>query len=136
MELFKKHQRNWEDIHKMKFIDVDGCWNSGCESWCCVHKSEPSLFNFIGNGSKMIFLAEELAREGAHVVLADLQLELAEEVATGINSAGGSAEAVQLDVTDAQAFAELANQVKSAQGKIDYLFNNAGIWISGGMVIR
>jgi short-subunit dehydrogenase len=78
-------------------------------------------------------LAEELAHEGAHVIIADLQFELAESVATSINNAGGSAEAVKLDVTDATAFAELIARVKAERGRIDYLFNNAGIWISGGI---
>ena len=78
-------------------------------------------------------LAQDLAREGAHVIVADIQLALAESVATGINHAGGSAEAVNLDVTDALAFAELVKRVKEERGRIDYLFNNAGIWISGGI---
>ena len=78
-------------------------------------------------------LAQELAREGAHVIVADIQLALAESVAAGINHAGGSAEAVNLDVTDALAFAELVKRVKEERGRIDYLFNNAGIWISGGI---
>lgn len=78
-------------------------------------------------------LAKELAHEGAHVIIADLQFELAESVATDINNTGGSAEAVRLDVTDATAFAELIARVKAERGRIDYLFNNAGIWISGGI---
>ncbi len=67
------------------------------------------------------------------MIVADIQLALAEQVALGINHAGGSAEAVNLDVTDAPAFAALVNRVKQERGRIDYLFNNAGIWISGGI---
>lgn len=78
-------------------------------------------------------LAKELARDGAHVIIADLQYDLAQSVSSSINTAGGSAEAAKLDVTDALAFAELINRVKNERGRIDYLFNNAGIWISGGI---
>ena len=42
-------------------------------------------------------LAEELAKRGCEVVLADLQIELAEEVASKINASGGKAEAMKVD---------------------------------------
>jgi len=45
-------------------------------------------------------IAKELAKRGCEVVLADLQLELAQKVAAGIQAAGGKATAVKLDVTD------------------------------------
>lgn len=78
-------------------------------------------------------LARELANEGSHVIVADLQFDMAESVVAGINNAGGSAEAVKLDVTDATAFSQLVARVKTERGRIDYLFNNAGILISGGI---
>jgi len=45
-------------------------------------------------------LSRKLAKRGCEVVLADLQIELAEEVALEIRASGGKAEAVELDVTD------------------------------------
>ncbi len=45
-------------------------------------------------------LGGELASRGAEVVLADLQRDLAEEVAAGIRAAGGKATACELDVAD------------------------------------
>ncbi len=60
-------------------------------------------------------LSEELARRGADVVLADLQHALAEEIAAGIRAAGGRA-------TD-DTFDRL--------GRLDYLFNNAGLGVGG-----
>ncbi len=45
-------------------------------------------------------LAEGLAKRRGEVVLADLQSELAEEVASGIRARGGKATAVKTDVTD------------------------------------
>src|SRR5436309_16115827 len=72
-------------------------------------------------------LGEELARRGAEVVLADLQADLAEQVAAGIRGAGGKALAASLDVTDFHAVQALVGQTASRAGRLDYLFNNAGI---------
>jgi len=49
-------------------------------------------------------LGRELGRQGAHVVLADRQLEVASGIAAAINQVGGKADAVELDVRDAIAF--------------------------------
>ena len=76
-------------------------------------------------------LAEELARRGVEVVIADLQTELAEQVAAGIRQQRGRATAKPLDVRDAAAFADLARETVRRAGRIDYLFNNAGIGRSG-----
>jgi NAD(P)-dependent dehydrogenase (short-subunit alcohol dehydrogenase family) len=76
-------------------------------------------------------LGRELARQGARVILADRQLELASEVARAINDAGGKAEAVELDVRDAIAFDAIVALTIERHGRLDYLFNNAGIAIGG-----
>jgi NAD(P)-dependent dehydrogenase (short-subunit alcohol dehydrogenase family) len=76
-------------------------------------------------------LGEALARRGADVVLADLQSELPEQVASGIRIAGGKATAAALDVRDFAAFDGLVREVVSSRGRLDYLFNNAGIGIGG-----
>ena len=73
-------------------------------------------------------LSEELARRGATVIVADRQLALAEEVAAAI---GGRA--AELDVRDASAFESLARDVMERHGRIDLLFNNAGIAVGGEM---
>ena len=56
-------------------------------------------------------LAEELAKRGCEVVLADLQIELAGEVASGILSSGGKAKAVKVDVTDFPALEQLVQKI-------------------------
>jgi len=76
-------------------------------------------------------LAEELAKRGSEVVLADLQIELAEEVATEIHAAGGKAKAVKLNVTDFPAMEQLVQETVERTGRLDYIFNNAGIGIGG-----
>lgn len=70
--------------------------------------------------------ADALAEAGASVVIADLDLALAEEKASAIRSAGGMAEARHLDVTDSAAVEALAEALE-AVGGTDILINNAGI---------
>lgn len=72
-------------------------------------------------------LAEALADRGCEVVLADLQIEQAEEVAAAIRAAGGRATAARLDVTDYAGFEQLVQDTVNRTGRLDYLFNNAGI---------
>ncbi len=76
-------------------------------------------------------LSKELARRGLEVVLADRQLELAEQGAAAIRDAGGRATPAELDVRDAEAFQRLADETVKRTGRIDYLFNNAGIGVGG-----
>jgi len=73
-------------------------------------------------------LGEELARRGAHPVLADRQLDLAREVAGAIP---GGATAAELDVRDFPAFESLVRTTFKEHGRLDYVFNNAGIVIAG-----
>ena len=76
-------------------------------------------------------LSEALARRGACVVLADRQFTLAQEVAAGIQASGGKASAVELDVTNFTAVDQFVRATAQAQGRLDYMFNNAGIAIGG-----
>jgi NAD(P)-dependent dehydrogenase (short-subunit alcohol dehydrogenase family) len=76
-------------------------------------------------------LGAALARAGAEVVLADIDGDGAEQAALAIAAAGGRARAATLDVRDAPAFAALVDQTVARHGRIDYLFNNAGIGIAG-----
>lgn len=75
--------------------------------------------------------AEALARAGAAVVVADINLEGAEQVAGGIRDAGGTAIAVPVDVSDPESAASMAARAVAEFGGIDYLVNNAAIF--GGM---
>lgn len=76
-------------------------------------------------------LAEELAKRGCEVVLADLQIELAEEVASKIYVSGGKAKAVKIDVTDFSEMEQLVQETVKRTGRLDFIFNNAGIVIAG-----
>lgn len=70
-----------------------------------------------------------LASQGAHVVLADLNLEGAEEVAAEINASNGEgrATAVKMDVTDEDQIISAFQLVNRTYGGVDILVNNAGL---------
>jgi len=70
--------------------------------------------------------AKTLAREGASVAIADINLEGAKRVASEIEGSGGSSLAIQADVTRSQEAAEMVKSVIDRWGAIDILVNNAG----------
>jgi NADP-dependent 3-hydroxy acid dehydrogenase YdfG len=76
-------------------------------------------------------LATKLVEKGAEVWIADRQLGPAEELAQRLNSVGGQAHAVELDVRDYPSFERAVAAAVQQCGRIDYLFNNAGIGIGG-----
>lgn len=78
-------------------------------------------------------LARELAKRGCEVVLADRQIQLAEGVASEIRASGGKARAWEIDVTDYSALEQLVLETTARTGRLDYIFNNAGIGIGGNV---
>ncbi|MCB2175592.1 MAG: bifunctional aldolase/short-chain dehydrogenase [Actinomycetales bacterium] len=74
-------------------------------------------------------IAQRLAAEGACVVVADLNLDAAREVASGIGGPD-AAVAVHADVTDEDAVATLVRETVLAFGGVDLVVNNAGLSIS------
>jgi len=73
-----------------------------------------------------------MAREGAHVVVADLNLEGAKSVATAIVvRTDRRAIAVQVDVTDEAQVAAMVDRAVQEFGRLDILVSNAGILIAG-----
>src|SRR5207244_1588886 len=69
----------------------------------------------------------ELARRGDKVVLADINAAGAEAAAAAIRASGGAASAVRLDVTDAEGVRRLVEETAAEHGRLDLMFNNAGI---------
>ena len=80
----------------------------------------------IGKGSAEIF-----AREGAKVVVSGRTVDAGEKVAEGIRAAGGEAIFVKADVSVTADVQRLVEETVSAYGKLDVLFNNAGIGTTG-----
>ena len=80
-----------------------------------------------GGGSGIgAVVAQELAREGAAVVVAARRTDRIERVASEIRGAGGKAWAVHCDVTDPGSVNDLAKEA-ARHGNIDILVNNTGV---------
>jgi sorbitol-6-phosphate 2-dehydrogenase len=79
-------------------------------------------------------LVERLAREGCHVVVADLNLEGAEQTATEITeTTDRRAIAVKVDVTDEGQVEAMVQRTVDEFGRLDILVSNAGILFSGAI---
>jgi NAD(P)-dependent dehydrogenase (short-subunit alcohol dehydrogenase family) len=76
-------------------------------------------------------VSQELARRGATVVVADINSGDASRVAEAIRRSGGRAEARQVDVSSEDAVRQMVEETAASHGRLDYLFNNAGIGIGG-----
>ena len=71
--------------------------------------------------------ARKLAKHGAKVILADLNLPAAETVAADIKSQGGEAAALEFNVADFDHINEKVEAARNIYGRIDILVNVAGI---------
>ena len=72
-------------------------------------------------------IALRYAREGATVVIADINEAGARSVAEEIRSLGGTAEAFHADVGDPQQSAAMVDRFADRFGRLDVLVNNAGV---------
>ena len=71
-------------------------------------------------------IAHTFAREGAAVMVADLNLDAAERVAAAIRDAGGKAGAVRADVSQGDDVAAMRDATLAAFGDVHCVVNNAG----------
>ncbi|MDP3076772.1 SDR family NAD(P)-dependent oxidoreductase [Bradyrhizobium sp.] len=74
------------------------------------------------------------AREGARVVLLDMNEKAAAEAAQEIRSAGGKADSFALNVTNREDCIAVAKKIADTVGKVSILVNNAGIARRNGML--
>ena len=79
-------------------------------------------------------ISEDLARQGAHVVLGDVNLEGAQATAEAINNSGGSASAVKLDVSNPGEVKQVFDSILKDKKPVDIVVNNAGITRDGLMI--
>ena len=75
-------------------------------------------------------IALALAKEGADIVVADVDPKSARDVAAQIESLGRRAQVIKVDVSNSQEVDELVKKTLDSFGKIDILVNNAGIDLS------
>jgi NAD(P)-dependent dehydrogenase (short-subunit alcohol dehydrogenase family) len=76
-------------------------------------------------------ICEYLGKNGSEVVVADINLASARETANIITTKGGKAKAMKVDVTIYQEVKQLIDETVNNYGRIDLLFNNAGVAING-----
>ena len=79
-------------------------------------------------------IASGYAREGARVVLLDINEKAAAEAAQEIRNSGGNAMSFMLDVTKREDCVAVAKQVADKAGAVTVLVNNAGIARRNGML--
>lgn len=72
--------------------------------------------------------AKALAKEGAAVVVADVNEAQGTRVADGIRTGGGEARFVRVDVASPESTKAMADATLAAYGAVDYLVNNAAIY--------
>lgn len=82
-----------------------------------------------GGGGIGAATARLFAEHGAHVVIADIDAELADETASAIAASGGSAHPITADVRNAAEVTHFARTVLDRYGRIDVLVNNVGHWL-------
>ncbi|PRN02782.1 short-chain dehydrogenase [Pseudomonas sp. LLC-1] len=79
-------------------------------------------------------IATRLASEGATVVVSDVNLAAAQDVASAIEGSGGKAIALAADIGSGEACRGLVESVVAKLGRIDVLVNNAGINRRGSLL--
>jgi 3-oxoacyl-[acyl-carrier protein] reductase len=80
-------------------------------------------------------IALGFAREGAHIVIGDVNLEQAQNSCRDVEALSRQALALQLDVTDYKKVEEAVNKILDKFTKVDILVNNAGI-TRDGLLLR
>ena len=79
-------------------------------------------------------ISEELAEQGAHVILGDVNLEGAEKTAEEIKGKGSEASAIKIDVSNALNVQNVFDSILKKYKPVDIVVNNAGITRDGLLV--
>jgi NAD(P)-dependent dehydrogenase (short-subunit alcohol dehydrogenase family) len=81
-----------------------------------------------GAGQSIGFaIGERFAREGAHVIVAEIQHDKAHEAAEHFSKIGAQALAYPIDVGDTEQIEPMIQTVVKRFGRVDILVNNAGV---------
>jgi len=79
-------------------------------------------------------ISEELAGQGAHVILGDVNLEGAEKTAAELKQTGAKASAVRIDVSSSSDVQSAFDSIIKQYKPVDIVVNNAGITRDGLLV--
>lgn len=80
--------------------------------------------------------AIELARAGAKVAVADIDLDHARNTVSLIENAGGTALAIQVDVADSASVGAMVKTTVDRFGRLDFAHNNAGVMGGGRPLVE
>ena len=80
-------------------------------------------------------LALELGRSGANLAISDVDLEGLAVTEARLKAIGAPVKADRLDVTEREAFELYADAVKAHFGKVNQIYNNAGIAYTGDVEV-
>lgn len=97
----------------------------------CLVSGAGAAGNGIGNGRA---IAIRFAREGAHVLAVDRNLELAVATKAMIEAEGGLCTALAADVSLESDVRQMTAAALAVTGRIDVLVNNVGIGVHGGVL--
>ena len=86
----------------------------------------------VGGVSIGLASAVTLAREGASIFGVDRDIALAEATLRAVEAEGGTMALHQCDVTDQASVAAMVDACRARFGRIDILFNNVGVFLTGG----
>jgi 3-oxoacyl-[acyl-carrier protein] reductase len=92
-----------------------------------VLKDKVAIVTGGGRGMGKVF-ALEFAKEGAKLLLPDINLKGAENVAQEIRAKGGKAIAMEADISKEEDTRKMADEAIRQYGRVDILVNNAAIW--------
>ncbi|UNK21313.1 SDR family oxidoreductase [Paenibacillus sp. N3/727] len=76
-------------------------------------------------------ICKQLAEKNVYVIITDISAQQGEELASEIISQGGQARFIFMNVTDANEVQSVIHEVFEEFGRLDYVFNNAGISMYG-----
>lgn len=90
---------------------------------------------FITGGASGIgfAMAQALLNEGMNVAIADVDQAALDEASAALAGSNAKVVAIQLDVTDREQYAAVADQVERELGSVHVLCNNAGVYRGGSM---
>ena len=92
-----------------------------------VLKNKVAIITGAGRGIGKAF-ALRFAKEGARLLLPDINLDRAENTVEEIKAMGGEATATLTDISDEKAGQEMAEVAKRLYGNVDILLNNAAMY--------
>lgn len=144
-DALQKQFRNWYETNSLPpsvvWIRNEGAilvQNNQEQAWYAGNDARVANRVVVVTGGAQGFgggIAEELFLAGAHVVVADMNLEAGARMTEQLNELGRSNKAlfVPVDVSEAVSVEKLVSEVVLAFGGIDVFISNAGILRAGGL---